>query len=345
MPVISKGNLVLVTGASGFVGSHVSQHFLKGGFKVRGTVRSESKGEYLKKLFKNDGDFDYVIVDDIAKDGAFDEAVKGVDAVAHTASPFYVTNIKSTDELIQPALHGTTGILKSIQKNNPDVKRVVVTSSVSAIMCVASKKAPYTYTEKDWNVDSVGIVEEKGVDAPGLHIYNASKTLAERSLWDFVEKNKPNWEAVTINPPVIFGEIIHECPTPEKLNTSVARVYEWAAGKKTEKDLPAAGGNWVDVHNVAEGHVLALTKPDAAGERFIVGNGPFAGQDICDVIHKRFPDLKDVPVGKPGTHDEITKDANVFDGSKAHKELGIQYVSLEDSVYQTVKSVRERFHF
>ena len=104
---------------------------MEGGYKVRGTVRSEAKGEYLKDLFKSP-DFEYVLVDDITKvrslfdqvseaqtenqDGIFDEAVKDVDAVAHTASPFHF-KASHPDELIGPALKGTTGVLKSIQKN------------------------------------------------------------------------------------------------------------------------------------------------------------------------------------------------------------------------------------
>ncbi|ODN78724.1 hypothetical protein L202_04291 [Cryptococcus amylolentus CBS 6039] len=340
---ITKGDLVLVTGPSGFIASHAAKEFLQQGFRVRGTVRSEEKGQYLTKLFEGLGEFTYVIVKDINQDGAFDEAVKGVNAVAHLASPFYVSDVKDPQELIGPAVKGTTGVLESIQKYNPDVKRVVITSSVASIMCVDSVKSPYTYTEKDWNVDSAAHVEKNGRQSAGFHSYLASKTLAEQALWKFIEEKKPSWDAVAINPPYVLGEIIHQCDKPESLNTSVASFYEWASGKKTEDDLPAPSGNWVDVKDVALAHVRALTVPEAGGNRFIVGAGAFAGQDFVDGIHKNFPDVKNVPVGTPGTHDEICKDLDIFDGSKAEKVLGIKYTTLNDSIIQMFESLRKRF--
>ncbi|TYJ53106.1 hypothetical protein B9479_006287 [Cryptococcus floricola] len=340
---ITKGDLVLVTGPSGFIASHAAKEFLQEGFRVRGTVRSEEKGQYLTKLFEGLGEFTYVIVKDINQDGAFDEAVKGVNAVAHLASPFYVSDIKDPQELIGPAVKGTTGVLESIQKYNPDVKRVVITSSVASIMCVDSVKSPYTYTEKDWNVDSAAHVEKNGLQSAGFHSYLASKTLAEQALWKFIEEKKPSWDAVAINPPYVLGEIIHQCDKPESLNTSVAAFYEWASGKKTEDDLPAPSGNWVDVKDVALAHVRALTVPEAGGNRFIVGAGAFAGQDFVDGIHKNFPDVKNVPVGTPGKHDEICKDLDIFDGSKAEKVLGINYTTLNDSIIRMFESLRKRF--
>ena len=94
--------------------SQTVKDLLENGYKVKGTVRSKDKGEYLVNLFKGKP-FEYVIVEDIGADGAFDEAVKGVDAVAHTASPFHM-NAKDPQELITPAVQGTTGVLKSVQK-------------------------------------------------------------------------------------------------------------------------------------------------------------------------------------------------------------------------------------
>ncbi|WWD19049.1 hypothetical protein CI109_103507 [Kwoniella shandongensis] len=345
MPAITKGAYVLLTGPSGFIASHTAKEFLKEGFRVRGTVRSEEKGKYLKDLYAKDGlnDFDYVIVKDIVEDGAFDEAVKGVDAVAHLASPFYVSDVKDPQELIGPAVKGTTGILKSIQKNNPDIKRVVITSSVASIMSTDSRKAPVIYTEEDWNQDSISHVEKNGTKSTGGHSYQASKTLAEKALWKFIEEEKPSWEGVAINPPLVLGEVIHQVDDPSKLNTSVAGFWAWATGQKKEDDLPAPQGNWVNVKDVALGHVRALTVPEAAGQRFIVGAGAFAGQDYVDILHKRFPELKNIPVGKPGTHDEIVKNSNIFDGQKATKVLGIKYETLEDTVVEMAESLRKKF--
>lgn len=128
------------------------------------------------------------------QDGIFDEAVKDVEAVAHTASPFHF-NASDPKELIDPAYKGTTGILKSIQKVkyvlpyyvaltiSPGIKRLVVTSSVASVMCSTSKPVGTHYTEKDWNEDSPKEVEEKGKETPAPTWYRASKTIAERALW------------------------------------------------------------------------------------------------------------------------------------------------------------------
>ncbi|KAG8910072.1 methylglyoxal reductase (NADPH-dependent) gre2, partial [Tulasnella sp. 408] len=168
------------------------------------TLRSDSKGKYLQNLFKDHGDrFSYVIVEDIAKEGAFDKAVVGVDAVQHTASPFH---FKADDpkELIEPAVHGTVGVLESIKKYAPGVKRVVITSSVAAIVYDKGREG-VTYDESDWNTESPKEIEEKGRNAAGLHKYRASKVLAERAAWDFVEKNKESvaFDLVTVNPPMV----------------------------------------------------------------------------------------------------------------------------------------------
>ncbi|WVR07601.1 hypothetical protein IAU60_004643 [Kwoniella sp. DSM 27419] len=341
MGVITKGDLILVTGASGFIASHTAREFMNKGYKVRGTVRSDAKGEYLKRLFAKDGEFEYVIVEDITNDGVFDEAVKGVDAVAHLASPFYTQGVKDPQELIGPAMKGTTGILKSVQKNNPNVKRVVITSSVASVMSLESNKAPHKYTEKDWNKDSIPHVEKNGTDSNGGHSYMASKTMAEKALWKFIEDEKPSWDAAAINPPLVLGQVIHQVEDPEKLNTSVAGFWGWITGEKTEDDLPGPLGNWVNVKDVAKAHVRALEVQEAHNERFIVGAGFLTGQEYVDIIHKRFPQVKNVPTGKPGSIDEITKDMNLFVGDKARDVLGIQYETLEETVVEMADSLRK----
>lgn len=146
---------ILLTGASGFLAAHVGQQLLQRGYRVRGTVRSAEKGEYLKQLYKKDGieGFEYVIVEDVEQvrsqqlararclhlqfklialhnlqDGAFDKAVIGVDGIAHTASPFHFKVEDPHKDLINPAVKGTTGILHSALLE-PKVQRIVITSS------------------------------------------------------------------------------------------------------------------------------------------------------------------------------------------------------------------------
>ncbi|ORY35474.1 dihydrokaempferol 4-reductase [Naematelia encephala] len=377
MTVINKGDLVLVTGASGYIAAWAVKTFLERGYKVRGTVRSTGKGEYLKNLFKEHGDsFEYVIVKDIGEDGAFDEAVKGVDAVAHMASPYHF-NADDPEELRVPAVHGTTGILKSLQKNNPHCKRIVITSSVAAIMDT-SVPPPVHFNEKHWNPVSVKECEEKGRNASQPDKYRASKTLAEQAFWHFLEEEQPAFEGVTINPPLVLGPIIHQVDSPEQLNTSVAGFYAWMSGQKTEADLPMGNQNFVDVRDCALAHVRALEVEDAKGQRFISSAGPFSANDYVVVclflcssrpsysiracfrnllllpsrisklttpqgIHKNYPDLPNVPKGDASKKPEIDAQSNVFDGTKCTKVLGIRFNPIENVVEDMAKDLKAKF--
>lgn len=198
MPAIPSGSKVLVTGANGYIAAWVVRTLLEKGYAVRGTVRSEDKAAHLKQLFRG-SKFETVVVEDITKDGAFDEAVKDVDAIEHTASPFhfkaddprgmilvtrndYFDITKTTYlfvELIGPAVDGTLSILKSALSST-SVRRIVVTSSTAAIVSVLPD--PKRVSELDWNDQSIEEVEKLGKQASQLAKYRASKTMAEKGV-------------------------------------------------------------------------------------------------------------------------------------------------------------------
>lgn len=311
---------------------------------MRATVRSDEKGQYLKDVFNKYADnLEYVIAEDLEKEGAFDDAVKGVDAVLHTASPFHF-NIEGDPRrtLINPAVNGTRNVLASVHRHGSTVRRVVITSSFAAILD-STRQGHIVYTEKDWNVSSVENVEKKGKDQEGPDAYRASKTMAERAAWEFVEQNKPTWDLVTINPPLVLGPILHQVNSPEKLNTSVGYVWALLHGSKKEEDLLAPSGNCVDVRDVAYAHVEALVRPEAGGNRFAASLGPFVYQDVVDIIHKdsNVPSdwKKQVPTGKPGQGSTVKQ--NELDGSKATRVLGLKYIQLQDVVQDMVASLAD----
>ena len=214
---------VLVTGANGFLAVYTVQKYLQAGYSVRGTVRSLSKSAFLTEKFSDyGGRFELVVVEDITKEGAFDEAVKGVDAIAHTASPFHYQSTnpdgmslfplrkhvlfnKMKPDLIIPAVQGTTSILNSALKHGSTVKRVVATSSAAAVR--EPTTVPRIFNEGTWNNASVEAVKTKGSAAGAVAIYMASKTMAEKAAWDFVAAHKSDisWDLVVINAPWIFG--------------------------------------------------------------------------------------------------------------------------------------------
>ncbi|VDC07315.1 unnamed protein product [Peniophora sp. CBMAI 1063] len=331
MPAVLAPAKALVTGANGYVAAWVVRAFLEEGYSVTGTVRCTSKGEHLTKIFSSFGDkFKVKVVEDMTVPGAFDDAVKGVDIVAHTASPFYLT-AKTPHELIEPAVRGTVGVLESIQKAGTSVRRVVITSSVAAIL---NPPDSGVLDETSWNVNHPKEVQEKGAEASGSAKYCASKSIAERSAWDFVQKHQPQWDIVTINPSLVLGPPIHEVPSLDKLNESVRQLHDVLFKNIYDPEaLATINNNWVDVRDVAKAHMLAAKIPAAGGERFIVSYGKFYWQDIVDAAN----DVdSSIPLkGKYGA----TKDKEVsatFPRAKSERILGLRYTDLHSSIHDSL---------
>jgi nucleoside-diphosphate-sugar epimerase len=226
---------VLVTGASGFIAAHIIEAFLSAGFHVRGTVRNESSAQKVREAHPTAGDaLSFAIVPDIAAAGAFDEAVKTVDGVIHTASPFTLGSKDFQTELYDPAVNGTTSVLKAVKASNPNIKRIVITSSFASVLDVSKgSRAGYTYTEKDWNPMSGEEAIKLNDPVAG---YLVSKTLAEKAAWDFVENEKPNFSISTLTPPMVYGPLASTFESLSKLNTSSADIYRLING--SEKSVP-----------------------------------------------------------------------------------------------------------
>ncbi|KAK9249216.1 hypothetical protein V1506DRAFT_527370 [Lipomyces tetrasporus] len=323
--------IALLTGASGFIAGHVLKILLEKGYTVKATVRSQSKADYLKGLYPADAKLSFAIVEDIAAPNAFDEAVKGVDVVVHTASPFHFKVTDPVNDLLDPAIKGTTSILHATKNFAPQVKRVIITSSFAAIINGAKGDWPeHTYSEADWNP----VTWEEAIGTNPATTYRASKTFAEKTAWDFVEKEKPNFTITTINPPLVWGPMIHDV-TPETVNTSNASV--WALVNGSQATIPATPvPAWVDVRNVAEAHVNALETPAAENQRYFIVAGKYSYKEVSDIVLKNFPEL----TGKVPTEGVISsKKLYDVDNSKSKKELGIEYISLEQSIVDLTKQL------
>ncbi|KAJ7766216.1 D-lactaldehyde dehydrogenase [Mycena metata] len=332
MPAISSGK-VLVSGANGYIAVWVVRTLLEEGYSVRGAVRSADKGKHLTELFASYGDkFELVVVPDITQDGAFDEAVKGVDAIEHTASPFHF-QADEPAELIEPALKGTVGILESARKYGPSVKRVVVTSSCAAALNISTE--PQLLSELDWNNQAVKEVEEKGRAASAASKYRTSKVLAERAAWDFVQKYKDEigWDVSVMNPPLVVGPIIHDIASVDALNTSAHMMYN----AFTKPGGAAGGGCWIDVRDLALAHVRALQKEEAGGERMIIAAGAFAWQDWLDAA----PTSSKYQKGTPGAGKDMVHLLR-YKNEKGIRILGMQYHSMEDTAAAVIADYEAR---
>ncbi|KAA1477491.1 D-lactaldehyde dehydrogenase [Dentipellis sp. KUC8613] len=336
----------LVTGANGYIGAWVVRTLLEKGYDVRGTVRSESKGVHLRSLFAGFGDrFELIVVPDITAEGAFDEAVKGIDLVEHTASPFHF-NIQTPDDLIVPAVQGTTSILNSILKNGQAVKRVVLTASTASVQKPGQTPANGKWDESSWNEPAVREIEEKGAAASKVAAYQASKTLAERAAWAFVKEHAASiqWDLAVLNPPFVFGPPIHEVESAAKLNTSMLDLFNNVVrGAKTDAELASSSASMVDVRDLALAHVLAAQKAAAGGERTIISAAPYYWQDILDLANSSAtPEVAaKLHKGQPGA----TKDkpfAAAYDNSKCARILEIPFRTLEETVRDSVADFKAK---
>jgi len=333
---------VLLTGGSGFIAAHVLDDLLARGHSVVTTVRSQEKADAIKKSHANHGKdkLDVVFVEDIAQEGAFDKAVVSdppFDTVIHTASPFHFNVTDVQKELLDPAIIGTTGVLKSIKKSAPSVKRVVITSSFAAMVNGDKGLGPDAlYSENDWN----NVTHAQALENPN-NGYRASKTFAEKAAWDFVEQEKPNFTITTINPPLVLGPVVHYLNSLDGLNTSNQTIRDIAQGKAKD-EIPSSIFFWVDVRDVALAHVLAAEKPEAAGKRFfVIAEEPFSNRQIAQVIAKNFPDIKDLPTDKTPGGDLAEEGVAKSDNSRSKEVLGLKYRDFNSTIVDTVKSLQQ----
>lgn len=329
----NKG-LILVTGATSFIGTHVIRVFLEAGYTVRGQVRNEASAAKVHKVFPGETNnrLTTVVVPDITVPGAFDTAVQGgVTGVIHTASPFVFAVEDNEKDLLGPAVKGTTRVLEAVAAHAPQVKRIVVTSSFAAILDPAQGARPgYTYTEQDWNPMTY---EAAKATTDGGLAYCASKTFAERAAWDYVAQHQPSFTVATVNPPMVYGPVEHDT-TLGSLNTSIADIYRFMDGSQTEPG-PTAFPAFADVRDVAEAHLRAFEREQPG--RYFITSGNFEYRDVCKVLRDVLPDRRD-KIPDP----EATPAAEGFwkvDNSQTGKDLGMTFTSLHDSIRDTALSL------
>lgn len=331
---------VLLTGGSGFIALHTIDLLLRNGHDVVFTVRSEQKGQGVLegRVKGRQGQLSYVVVPDIAREDAFKDAVVSdppFEAVLHMASPFHFNGTDPKRDLLDPAVLGTRGILNAIHRGAPAVTRVVLTSSFVAIH--EARKHNVTYSESDWN----SITWEEALQSPG-NAYRAGKTFAEKAAWEFMEQEKPKFDLAVLNPPLVFGPVLQRLSTgADKVNTSNERIRNLVLGKWKEHGVPPTViFLWVDVRDVARAHVKAMEVPAAGNQRFLLAAGHYSNAALVDIVRSAFPELDDkLPTD---ARSDMPEDVYGFDNSKSKAILGLEYIRLEDSVIDTVRSLRDQ---
>lgn len=325
---------VFVSGATGYIAQHIVKQLIEQGYRVVGSVRTIEKGEKLKKHLGSDN-FGYEIVEDLSKEGVFDEPLKRhpeTTIFLHTASPvnFGVDNCER--DLIIPALRGTTGALKAIKAHAPQIQKVVVTSSFAAINSLASPRAikEGTVNESSWT----NITYEEAVQN-NVCAYAGSKTLAERAAWEFLEKEKPKFSLTTVNPAYVLGPQAFDDYAKGQLNFS-AGIVSGLFGLKTDDPIPKYDGGFIDVRDVARAHITAMVSKQTDSKRLLLYEKRYTSQLILNILRDNFLFLHDrLPVGNPtDTNSKVTFEV---DNTATRELLTFPFISLEQSVIDSAK--------
>ncbi len=327
---------VLVTGGSGFLGSWCVIKLLQAGYRVRTTVRDLKREAEVRSWIATQvdaGDRLSFHAADLGKDDGWREAMQGCDFVQHVASPFPIAQPKDPQELIVPAREGALRALRFA--NECGVKRVVMTSSIVAIRN-PKRVTTRNFTEEHWS----------DPDSPKLSAYGQSKTIAELAAWEFARQH-PKTELTVVCPSLILGP-----PLSRDMSTSLSVIVRMIEGRMPR--LPRLSFPVVDVRDCADLHLLAMTSPQAAGQRYIAG-GPslwFAemakilrdrlGADAAKVPTKEMPNLvvRIAALFDPGLR-SITGDLGVQNHYSIDKAraLGWKPRSAEECIVDTARGL------
>lgn len=339
---------VLVTGATGFIAGHVVGDLLSAGHKVIGTIRHLDKAVKLMEAFPEANASNQLLFETLADIRHEDELKRifekhpDISVVIHTASPFFFNSKDVVKDLLEPAVEGTRAVLQATQVAGTNVKKIVLTSSIAAMLDPFKNNDPnYVATEFTWNPVTW---EQAAESNDGELAYVASKTFAEREAWDYVERNKPRYTLTTINPAAVFGPHVTKLDA-KHLNTSNEVVNNLALDTKPGDPASEFAFMWVDVRDVARAHTLAMDHR-LDGQRLLLCNGKFAAQDILDIINKDFPDIRGkIATGNPGSGKEEAAKIFNYNNDKTRQELvDLKWIGLEQSIVDFTKQYEAILH-
>ncbi len=333
-------DVVLVTGASGFIGGHLTAELLRRGYAVRGSVRSRARiGEVRAAMAAAGVDTARLEVCrlDLMSDRGWAEAFDGCRYALHVASPFVLAKPKDPDELVRPAVEGAIRAVGAAL--DAGVERVVMTSTL-ATMQFARAPQEHVYTDADWT----------DPDDPRLNAYTVSKVKAERAACALARQRGVPDRLALINPGAVIGPLLTNDP-----GTSVTAIQQIMSGALPM--IPDLRLPWADVRDIADAHIAAMTSVSAAGRRTIIATDPMSLTEVARVIRERLPEASQkmparamptwltwlASVFEPQLRDNrwLIGQKQRFDRTSAETLLGHPLRSIPDAIEQTGRSLAE----
>jgi nucleoside-diphosphate-sugar epimerase len=333
---MAEAGTVLVTGGSGYIGGWCVIGLLQQGYTVRTTVRGLSREAevraWLAKAVDAQDRLSFHAVDLMA-DAGWDAATEGCDYVLHVASPISAAEPKDENELIVPAREGAKRAVNAAIKGG--VKRVVLTSSVAA---TSGPTGLGVDDETAWTDATLATTSA----------YSKSKTLAERDAWALIAEKGGATSLATVNPALVIGPVLGK-----DFSGSIQVVERLLGGRVP--GIPRLGWNLVDVRDVADLHIRAMTAPEAAGQRFIAAGHWAWMADVATVLKARLGEgARKVPTRKApdfllhlmGLFDKDIAGVasglgrkHDFSSAKAQSVLGWRPRPMEESIVDCGKSL------
>ncbi|XP_021772894.1 cinnamoyl-CoA reductase 1-like isoform X1 [Chenopodium quinoa] len=316
------GQVVCVTGAAGFIASWIVKLLLHRGYTVHATVRNPNDQTKVEHLLGLEGAKErlHLFKANLIEEGSFDSAISGCHGVFHTASPVLFAVTDPQADVLDPAIKGTLNVLASCKKFS-SVRRMVLTSSIAAVLFTGKPRAPEVVVDESWFSDPEFCKESS------MMWYTISKTLAEGTAWKFAKEN--GIDMVSMNPGMVIGPMLQLT-----LNSSVAPILNLINGAKT---YPNATYGYVHVKDVATAHILAFEIPSASG-RYVLVETVAHYSEVVRILQELYPSLSlpdkcadDKPFGP--TY-QVSKEKV--------KSLGIDYIPFKETLKETVENLKEK---
>jgi dihydroflavonol-4-reductase len=331
-------DLILVTGASGFVGKWCVVKLLEKGYRVRGTVRSDAKAKQVRETVSGIVGADAasrleLVRADILEDKGWPEALAGVTAVMHVATVIRGDEPRDQSLVIRPAMEGTVRILKATHAAG--IKRLILTSSIATVgYGHGQTSGTRTYDETYFtNLEAMR----------WTWAYCIGKTRAERFAWAFAKEH--GLELTTVHPGAIIGPALDE-------DASISVGMVGGLLDNSVPALPSNGFSIVDVRDVADMHVAALERPESIGQRYLATAEYMPFPQVAKVVQELYPDRKIVQRAAPdwairlvamlgGPARQIINDignVKIFDGRKGEALMGHPYIGARQSIKDTAEA-------